>query len=778
MEEKTAAWKTILLVCLLIVSGAGLFSFIKADSLPDVGGEADGRSYSATAADYNNDGHMDIYVVNYLDANTLYLNNGDGTFTETAESAGVADIGKGISSAWADYDLDGDEDLYLVNTMGDMNRLFRNEGDGTFKDMTLNSGMEWTVHKGGADAAWADYDLDGDPDLLVAQNGHLFHLAGLSNILYRNNGDGTFTDVTETAGLVHYGAAISVAWADYDLDGYPDLYVTNFTNLNLGAPENTTNTLYRNQGDGTFEDVTVSSGTYDYQGGYQVAWGDYDNDGLADLYVANLLDILPSSVNSLFKNNGDGTFSEAGAEAGIDAADSSVGAVWADFDLDGRIDLLVTNYLAEADSNSGFLYQIFMNNGDGTFTERADAFGLTDAEQGNKPAVADYNNDGFPDIFMPRVGYENSLYLNREGTAFEKSTVKVIRKLSRARTDSAPKRVTAESRKDTCLLAADIVNSHIVTVSWDFPADVSADAYYVYFSKTSDLEDFQSPSAVADAGTSGWTVEGLDSDTSYHVRVFPVVGDRILQYPEVISVRTLPASFEENVRTVFAYGCDFIECHNPINNQYDLTLTENTVPSDIVGVTSRQNSGMNLIEAYDSNNSYLFHKLNDTQLDAGGFGSRMPYSRIDPLRDEELSAIEEWITLGAKSLGLGIYTDREFYGPAGSVEGTVNIFGSTEEAVDLYIVLTAPDGTAYYVTDADSGSGLTPDQTPFQGDWTLADVQTTLGFSLSAENFNAYGVYTLSASVVSAGGTGLDAEDLIANTSTVEFERLDPADLD
>ena len=188
-------------------------------------------------------------------------------FSDVTDIAGVGCTGSSRGVAWGDYDNDGDLDLYVAN-YNEANVLYRNNGDGTFTDVTSEAGVGCISHSYGV--AWGDYDNDGDLDLYVANYG--------ANVLYRNNGDGTFTDVTSEAGVSCTGSSLGVAWGDYDNDGDLDLYVANHYEANV---------LYKNNGDGTFTDVTGAAGVGCTGSSYGVAWGDYDNDGHLDLYVAN-----------------------------------------------------------------------------------------------------------------------------------------------------------------------------------------------------------------------------------------------------------------------------------------------------------------------------------------------------------------------------------------------------------------------------------------------------------------------------------------------------------
>ncbi|HEV2232273.1 MAG TPA: CRTAC1 family protein [Terriglobia bacterium] len=290
--------------------------------------------------------------------------------------------------------------------------------------------------KGGGGVAWIDYNNDGFPDLFFV-NGSTYEdwKRGDSprSALYRNNGDGTFTDVTAGSGLDHTGWGMGVCVGDYDNDGRDDLYVTYYGG----------NVLYHNNGDGTFTDATEKSGVRGHGWGMGCAFGDYDNDGHLDLYVANYLDVdigqlgepgsapnctyrniatfcgprgLPGGRDILFHNNGDGTFKDVTESAGIDQARySGLGVVMADFDRDGRLDIYVAN-----DSTPSSLYH---NNGDGTFTDIGVQSGVAYSGEGQEQAgmgvdAADYDNDGWPDIVKGNFSDDtkNLYHNNHDGT--------------------------------------------------------------------------------------------------------------------------------------------------------------------------------------------------------------------------------------------------------------------------------------------------------------------------------------------------------------------------
>ena len=315
--------------------------------------------------DYDRDGWMDLYVVqggpfppagHAKAGDRLYRNNGDGTFTDVTEKAGLHDTSYGMGATAADYDNDGFVDLYVTNYGG--NVLYHNNGNGTFTDVTARArvaGPRW-----GTSAAWGDIDGDGYLDLFVGQyaddrkDKDLFcgdratgerdycppiMYDGTVSVLYRNNGDGTFTDITREAGLGKaVGKALGVLFLDYDLDGKPDIYIANDQVMNF---------LFHNLGGGRFEDVTVTSGTGfglegNPQGGMGVDAGDLDGDGLPDIVVAN----FESEPNEYYRNLGSGIFEDLSLSSGFGPPTLpyvKFGLNLLDVDNDGDLDAYMAN---------------------------------------------------------------------------------------------------------------------------------------------------------------------------------------------------------------------------------------------------------------------------------------------------------------------------------------------------------------------------------------------------------------------------------------------------
>ena len=321
--------------------------------------------------DYDNDGRLDIFVVNGAPLsdptpkgtvpqkagrkywNRLYHQKPDGTFEDVTEKAGLQGAGYGMGVAVGDYDNDGFEDLCVTAYGG--NKLYHNNGDGTFTDVTEKAGVAgsgWSTS-----AAWMDLDNDGRLDLVVLRylqwdfddvwcgerkEGHraychpdAFH--AISPLVYHNDGNGHFTEVSRQLGLATPGKGLGIALADYDLDGHIDIFIANDS-----MPE----FLYHNKGDGTFEDVALSSGVaVDGEGhtyaGMGVDFADYNNDGLPDLVVTD----LASQMYALYRNNGDGTFTYDSYPSGLGRmtmAHSGWGVRFIDYDNNGWKDLLIT----------------------------------------------------------------------------------------------------------------------------------------------------------------------------------------------------------------------------------------------------------------------------------------------------------------------------------------------------------------------------------------------------------------------------------------------------
>ncbi len=337
----------------------------------------------------------------------------------TAAKYLIETMGGGV--ALFDYNNDGLLDVFLVNG-GQLtspmpapenfhrsdprfwNRLFRENKDGTFTDVTQSAGLAKAGEGNyGMGVAAADYDNDGYTDLYVTSYGH--------NLLYHNNGNGTFTDVTEKAGVAGGGWSASAGFVDYNNDGKLDLFVTRYMDWDTrrstpcvrqtycppGEFPQTTNLLYRNRGDGTFEDVSHSSGIAAKPGrALGVSFNDYDGDGFPDVFVAN-----DGMEQFLFHNNRNGTFTERALDAGVSLSDNGkpfagMGVDFRDYDNDGRPDIVVTNLAKQ-------IYAVYHNDGDGAFSYRSLETGLGILSAGSSGwgmRLEDFNNDGWKDLFV------------------------------------------------------------------------------------------------------------------------------------------------------------------------------------------------------------------------------------------------------------------------------------------------------------------------------------------------------------------------------------------
>ncbi|MHC4974922.1 MAG: CRTAC1 family protein [Planctomycetota bacterium] len=393
--------------------------------------------------DHDGDGDLDLYLVQGGDfqapsasaVNRLYRNDGAGRFEDVTATAGVGDPGYGMGCTAADYDGDGDVDLYVTNV--GPNVLYRNDGDGTFTDVTEAAGVG---HPGwGTSCAFVDYDGDGDLDLFVvnyviwsvdteiecrAGSGARdyckpanYH-APAQDVLYRNDGDGTFTDVTEAAGIHRaFGNGLGVACGDYDLDGRMDVYVAND-----GMP----NQLWLNQGDGRFVDAALASGcAVNMQGkaeaGMGVAAIDVEDDGDLDLFMTHLRD----ETNTFYLNEG-GIFDDATASIGLSAPSiryTGFGMGFADFDHDGLHDLYVANGRVgmwdpapDPDDPYAEPNQLFRGSGQGRF-EEVPGGGCAAAVMGTSRAAAfaDYDDDGDVDVAVVNRSGAVQLLRNRKG---------------------------------------------------------------------------------------------------------------------------------------------------------------------------------------------------------------------------------------------------------------------------------------------------------------------------------------------------------------------------
>ena len=434
-----------------VVAAAGIH-FVENNSASPEKYQIETMTGGVALFDYNNDGLLDIYFANGAKLpgmdksdpkyfNRLYRNNGDGSFTDVTLAAGVQGTYYAMGVAAADYDNDGHQDLFVTGANG--YQLFHNNGDGRFTDVTVKSGLLKThpdLARGFSVAAgWFDYDNDGYLDLIVinylkwsiatdvncttkglraycSPNSY----AGMPNLLFHNNGDGTFTDVSESSGIMkQVGKGMGVAFADYDQDGFTDIFITNDTFRNF---------LLHNNGDGTFSEVGILSGVAYNEDGKSIAsmgvdFRDIDNDGLPDSFVTAMRgDTFP-----LFRNSGKGYFEDLTIPSKLGTTTKNLTA-WGtgiyDFDNDGWKDIFLSNaaILDNSEAVDHLPYKlpnaILRNNGNGTFADVSSLagkeFSLGAAHRG--AAFGDLNNDGYIDVVTNCLNAPPEVWMNRSRT--------------------------------------------------------------------------------------------------------------------------------------------------------------------------------------------------------------------------------------------------------------------------------------------------------------------------------------------------------------------------
>ncbi len=373
-------------------SATCLAGFTDVTDAAGLGGINTARGVSVV--DENGDGCADVMYTTDTGVQ-LFRSNCDGTFSNVTAAAGLSGPMGGWTAGWADYDADGDLDVYVAsNEANDV--LYRNDG-GSYVDVTVAAGV--SNERGSTGAAWADYDMDGDLDLFVSARFGTQANNELTDRLYRNNGNGTFTDVAIAAGVGDdaFRQTFMGVWFDYDNDRDQDLYLS----VDFG-----TDVLFENNGDGTFTDVSDFAGIGAPEHGMGVSIGDLNADGCMDVFTSNntTSDAVPEfGPSALYINNCDGTFTNMPSELGL--LDRSVvewGGNFIDWDNDGDVDLAIVAGGMLSNGEANVLYENYSCSGD--LLPVTDAQGVADAGASFGSAWADYDDDGDLDWFVANSG--------------------------------------------------------------------------------------------------------------------------------------------------------------------------------------------------------------------------------------------------------------------------------------------------------------------------------------------------------------------------------------
>lgn len=376
-------YKFLLPAITMIAASVQAQNFTKISTGPFV--TTNGDSRSVNWVDVNNDGHPDCMITNGPNGgqnNMLYINNGAGDFNPVSGSPIVMDGQPSDGATWADIDNDGDLDCYVANWYNTSNLLYINNGSVVF---VVNSGTP-TISGGYCEtASWGDYDKDGKVDLYVTNS------AGANkNLLFHNDGNNIFTKVTTGDMVNDISDSRSVNWTDIDNDGDPDLFITNESNQNEA--------MYRNEGTG-FTKVVIGAIVNGLSNTMSSSWGDYDNDGDLDVFLAN-----DGSMNALYRNEGNFSFTKMASDTISKTMGNSFSSAWSDIDNDGDLDLYVTNSFGSS-LHKNFMY---LNNGNGTFSRMSAGDQVNDLDWSYGCAFGDFNNDGFEDLAVATCRYQGA----------------------------------------------------------------------------------------------------------------------------------------------------------------------------------------------------------------------------------------------------------------------------------------------------------------------------------------------------------------------------------
>ena len=407
------AFKNLLIIFIIISLlplsvDAQLFTQVSVGSIATSNNSSGGCSW----ADYNNDGLPDLFISNTNTNNQLFKNNGDGTFEEITTGDIVNDGGISNTAVWGDYNNDGNLDIFVSNNPPNtsppqLNFLYKNNGapDYTFIKIFIpatqtDANYTWS-------SSWVDYDNDGDLDLHMPDNKHL-----RTDFFYKNNGDETFTAITPSFVTPDVESTGVVSWIDYDHDGDQDLFMIKSGRTHPDNGED--NRMYHNTlaetGNLGFQRVYTADMVNHFDLDFQASWGDYDNDGDMDVYLGNFDD-----SNYLYRNEGDSLFTQITTGAPVTNNTFTLGSTWGDFDNDGDLDLYVLN-------TNGQTSRYYQNDGVGNFTILSSTVvgtPVTNISAAQGCANADFNNDGYLDLYVVNSFINNGLnyfYENNGGS--------------------------------------------------------------------------------------------------------------------------------------------------------------------------------------------------------------------------------------------------------------------------------------------------------------------------------------------------------------------------